>query len=75
MPGKPDRTEKGLRLGCGAVAGLMLGVVAAVQINPNGAVAFFVILAVSVLVAARGALVCGDEFWWKLLGDRDGEHE
>lgn len=75
MPEPPDRMEKGVRLGCGAVAGLVLGVAAVVQIDPHGAVAGFLILAVSTLFFALAALVGGDEFWWMLLGDRNEDHE
>jgi len=75
MRGKADRMEKGVRLGSGGLAGLIAGLYAAIRLNPDGAAAFFGIILFSMVLFALGALVGGDEFWWRKLGDRNEEHE
>lgn len=64
---KPDRMEKGVRLGCGGLAGLVAGLFAAVRVNPNDAVVFFGIILVLAVLFALGALGGGDEFWFKSI--------
>jgi hypothetical protein len=70
MPDEPDRTEKGVRLGCGAAAGLAVGTFAAVRINPDSGFAWLAIVFAGVALFALGARYDGDEFWWKFLGER-----
>ncbi|HEU4655414.1 MAG TPA: hypothetical protein VFS47_15610 [Steroidobacteraceae bacterium] len=63
----PDRLEKKIRLGCGGVAGLVIGLgCGLLGLDLKG---WFLWLFVAVLVAAfaRLALKQGDRFWLELM--------
>jgi hypothetical protein len=65
----PDGLERGLRLGCGAVFGLVAGIWIALQCN------LFESWFISAAAIATSAILCavcavkyGDRFWVELLG-------
>ncbi len=61
----PDRFEKGVRFGCGALAGLVLGIGAAVGMDWN-ARELAGILALAALIFGGCAAAFGDRFWLML---------
>lgn len=63
MPAEPDRLEKRIRLGCGGLAGVVIGLIAAARFGPDNPAVGLGIVAVVTLFFALGALFGGDDFW------------
>jgi hypothetical protein len=64
----PDATEKALRLGCGAIAGFVLGCYIALELwAPGSSRAIDILItAIATLLCAGLAMRHGDRFWYGL---------
>jgi uncharacterized protein YacL len=62
---KPDKLEKGIRFGCGAVLGLLVGVYVGIDyfLIENEMVAFIATVVCIALVCGILAMKQGDRFW------------
>ncbi len=63
MPSEPDRVEKAIRFGCGALFGLFFGFVAALKFAEKSYAMPIAIAGVVALVFGLLAMRIGDRFW------------
>jgi len=63
---KPDRTEKGIRFGCGFAFGLFVGFLAAARYMYHSAGWLATVAFATALLCGWLAMRCGDEFWESL---------
>ena len=69
MTQEPDKLEKVIRFGCGALIGLAIGLLIALRLI------FSIELGIAAIISVALAVVCGllavkhgDEFWYSLKG-------
>lgn len=66
-PSEPDRYERGIRLGCGALFGLVVGFLASRNLWLHSNVGPFIVAGCVAAAAALLANRLGDDFWWTSL--------
>lgn len=60
---EPDSTEKGLRFGCGALMGVVIGVGESLRYFPTEAYGFIGVVILTAIVCGLLAVRRGNRFW------------